>query len=81
MRDWIAGLDDSLRLSDRDLLNHASTVSHDEPLAKVETEYDRFRAIENTKPRPVDVHIEEAIEQAMRITAAKTQRKPRGDKP
>ena len=77
MRDWIARPDDFRKLSDRDLLNHAGTISHDEPLAKVETEYDKFQAIENSKPWPVDAHLEEAIEHAKQIGAAKGKQKPK----
>jgi hypothetical protein len=61
-------------------LAHAGTVSHDAALAKAGAEYDKFRAIEDSKPQPVDAHLEEAIEQAKQIGAAKAKRKPRGDK-
>ena len=77
MRQWIAKLDDFLRLSDRELLTHAGTVSHDTALAKAQAEYDRFRALEDAKPQPVDAHFEEAIEQAKRL-AAKGKRKSKG---
>jgi hypothetical protein len=77
MRDWIAKLDDFLRLSDRELLTHAGCISHEAALAKAESEYDRFRAIEDAKPQPVDVHFEEAIEQAKSIAASKQKRKPK----
>jgi len=80
MRDWIAKLDDFLKLSERELLAHAGTVSHDAALAKAEAEYDKFRAIEDSKPQPVDVHLEEAIKHTKLIGAAKAKRKPRGDK-
>lgn len=44
MADWIAKLDDFLKLSDRQILTHAGRVSHDEATAKAELEYDRFAA-------------------------------------
>ena len=75
MRDWIAKLDSFLKLSDRDLLTHAGTISHDAALAKAQSEFDKFRAIEDAKPQPVDLHFEEAIEQAKQIDVAKG-RKP-----
>jgi hypothetical protein len=77
MREWIAKLDSFLKLSDRDLLAHAGTVSHDDALAKAQSEFDKFRAIEDKKPRPVDLDFENAIEQAKRIAAAKAKRKPK----
>jgi hypothetical protein len=75
MRDWIAKLDDFLRLSDRDLLNHAGTITHDTALAKAQSEFDKFRVIEDAKPRPVDSDFESAIEQAKQVAAAKTGQK------
>ncbi|MBZ5626407.1 MAG: virulence RhuM family protein [Acidobacteriia bacterium] len=77
MREWIAKLDDFLRLSDRELLAHAGTISHDAALAKAQSEYDKFRANEDAKPQPVDVHFENALEQAKQIEAAKSKRKPK----
>jgi hypothetical protein len=76
MSEWIAKLDSFLSLSDRDLLAHAGTVSHDAALAKAQSEYDKLRAMEDAKPQPVDVDFENAIEQAKQIAAAKARRKP-----
>jgi hypothetical protein len=77
MRDWIAKLDSFLTLSGRDLLTHAGTISHDAALAKAQSEFDKFRAIEDAKPRPVDLHFEEAVEYARQIAATKAKRKPK----
>jgi len=46
-------------------------------MAKAQSEFDRFRAIEDAKPRPVDLHFESAIEQAKQIAAAKAKGKPK----
>jgi hypothetical protein len=75
MREWIAKLDSFLKLSDRDLLTHAGTITHEAAMAKAQVEFDNFRAIEDGKPRPVDLHFEEAIEQAKQIDVAKGKRK------
>lgn len=75
MSEWIAKLDSFLKLSDRDLLTHAGTVSHDAALAKAQSEFDKFRAIEDIKPQPVDLDFENALEQARQITS-KAKRKP-----
>jgi len=75
MREWIAKLDSFLKLSDRDLLTHAGTISHDAALAKAQSEFEKFRVGEDAKPRPVDVDFENALEQAKQIAAAKTMRK------
>ena len=76
MGEWIAKLDDFLRLSDRELLTHAGTVSHDTALAKAQAEYDNFRALDDAKPQPVDVHFEEAIDRAKKL-AVKGKLKPK----
>jgi len=77
MREWIGKLDDFLRLSDRELLTHAGSISHDAALAKAQSEYDKFGAVEDAKPRDVDVDFENVMEQARRIAAAKRKRKPK----
>jgi hypothetical protein len=61
MRDWIAKLDDFLKLSGRELLDHAGKVSHEAALAKAEAEYEKFRALQDAKPSPVEEHFQEAI--------------------
>jgi hypothetical protein len=77
MREWIAKLDSFLTLSDRDLLTHAGTISHDAALAKAQSEFDKFRLIEDAKPQPVDIDFENALEQAKHIAAAKAKRRPK----
>lgn len=42
MRDWIDKLDDFLRLSGRDVLAHAGTISHEEALQKAHVAYEKF---------------------------------------
>ena len=61
MRDWIAKLDDFLKLSGRELLDHAGKVSHEAALAKAEAEYEKFRRLEDAKPSQVDKDFEAAI--------------------
>ncbi|MCB9524266.1 MAG: virulence RhuM family protein [Myxococcales bacterium] len=54
MQGWIDKLDDFLRMSGRELLDHAGKVSADAARAKAEREYQRYRAIEDARPRAVD---------------------------
>jgi hypothetical protein len=61
MADWIAKLDVFLRLSERDILQHAGAVSHEEAVAQAELEFERFAASRATLPSPVEQHFEEAI--------------------
>ena len=63
MRDWIAKLDDFLRLSERDILTHAGAVSHDDALAKAEVEYEKWRTQQAALPSPVEEHFDEAVKE------------------
>lgn len=47
MKDWIERLDDFLRMTGNEILQHKGTVSHEQALEKAHQEYDRFK--ENTK--------------------------------
>jgi hypothetical protein len=77
MQDWISKLDEFLRISDRDLLTHAGTVSHDAAVSKALQAYDKYRAIEDHKPQAVDAHFEEAVEKTKKIgPSRKTTGKP-----
>jgi hypothetical protein len=54
MRDWIAKLDEFLRMGDRDILTHAGTISHEQALRKAELEFEKFRALQLVQPSPVE---------------------------
>jgi len=61
MKDWIVKLDDYLRLSDRDILTHAGTVSHEEAIRKAELEFEKYRQQQLAKPSQVDKDFEKAV--------------------
>ncbi|OFZ88788.1 MAG: hypothetical protein A2V78_10005 [Betaproteobacteria bacterium RBG_16_64_18] len=61
MRDWIAKLDDLLRMGDRDILTHAGTISHEQALRKAELEFEKFRALQLALPSPVENDFEAAV--------------------
>ena len=66
MRDWIAKLDDFLKLSGRDLLTHAGRISAENAKSKAEIEFDAYRQQLDQHPRPVDAHFEQAAKQLRR---------------
>ena len=68
MRDWIAKLDDFLKLSGRELLTHAGKMTAENAKAKAELEYDAYRNQIDQSPRPVDAHFEQAARQLTRRT-------------
>jgi len=49
MRDWIAKLDDFLRLGGRDILTHAGQISHEDAVKKSELEFESI-ASRNSMP-------------------------------
>jgi hypothetical protein len=63
MRDWIKKLDEFLKISGRELLDHAGKISAETARAKAEREYDRYRSLTDAKPRPVDADFEQAAKQ------------------
>ena len=54
MRDWIKKLDDFLRLSGREVLEHAGKVSHEMALEKARGEYEKFRLAHANDVTPVE---------------------------
>jgi hypothetical protein len=78
MAAWIIKLDDFVRLSERDVLTHAGTVSHESALAKANAEYEAFRKAQAAMPQPVDEHFSQAVDATKRL--GKARRKPRGKK-
>ena len=75
MGDWITKLDDFMRVSDREVLTHAGKVSHAAALARAESEFEKFRRVEDAKPSPVEKHFIEAIEQVKQLEKGKRTRK------
>ena len=62
MRDWIQKLDDFLRLSDKELLTHAGTISAKLAKEKADTEYDKFKERTANELTPVEIHFIENFE-------------------
>jgi hypothetical protein len=80
MRDWIAKLDDFLRLSGRNILKHAGKISAEDAQQKAELEFDKFemkrRALEDAKANAeFAMHMEDLAKQAKQLAPSK--RKPK----
>ena len=67
MRDWIAKLDDFLRMGDRDILAHAGTISHEQALRRAELEFEKFRALQLEQPSPVEKDFEAAVKRLPKV--------------
>ena len=61
MRDWIVKLDEFLKISDRQLLDHAGTISAENAKAKAELEYRKYHEIMDAQPRKIDLDFEQAV--------------------
>ncbi len=75
MVDWIAKLDDFLRLGERDILEHAGKVSHDVAVARAESEYERFSAHRASLPSPGEGDFDESVQAVKQI---ESRRAPQG---
>ena len=82
MRDWITKLDEFLKISGQNLLDHAGKISAEAAKSKAEQEYCQYQAFLDTQPRMVDLDFEQAVKQLPKTAPsshrAKT-RKPRGE--
>jgi hypothetical protein len=72
MLNWIEKLDEFLKISGRELLEHAGRISAETAKAKAEMEYDRYRSLTDSHPKPVDADFDEV--------AKKLQEKPQPKK-
>jgi hypothetical protein len=71
MRNWIEKLDEFLKISGRELLNHAGKISAETARAKAEREYDRYHALADAQPRLVDADFERAAKQLQKLPKPK----------
>lgn len=78
MADWIAKLDDFLKLGDHPLLSGAGKVSAKAATDKVNAEYDRWHQRAINKPSAAEQHFIEAMAKVKQIEATKPKVKPKG---
>ena len=71
MTDWIAKLDDFLRLSERDILTHAGKISHEQAVEKAEIEFERYRQAQAALPQPVDQYFDRSLDELKQIEQQK----------
>jgi hypothetical protein len=71
MADWIAKLDDFLRLSEREILDHAGKISHELAVEKADGEFAKFRQVQASLPQRVDQQFERSLEELKQIEKRK----------
>jgi len=67
MREWIAKLDDFLKVSGRDIITHAGKVSHEKALEKAYAEYEKYQKERLNEQSPVERQFLEAVKEMKRI--------------
>lgn len=62
MKDWVTKLDDFLRLSEREILEDAGKITHQQAIVKAHAEYDKYHVLTADEPSPVERHFIEAVQ-------------------
>ena len=76
MKAWIDKLDEFLKISGRELLDHAGKVSAESAKAKAELEYTQYRAQQSNFPTQVDADFEK-VTSALKVLPMSSTRKSR----
>lgn len=64
MKDWIRRLDEFLKITGKDILQHAGSISHVQAMEKAEKEYELFREVSQNELSEVEKHFIQQIEQS-----------------
>ena len=75
MRDWITKLDQFLKLSEHELMDHAGKISAEQAKAKAEIEYAMYRVLLDASPRVVDADFEKAAKELKKLPTPRKLRK------
>lgn len=62
MKDWTERLDDFVRMTGNDILNHAGTISHQQMLKKAQEEYEKYKVISLSDLSEAEKHFVEQLE-------------------
>jgi hypothetical protein len=80
MADWIRKLDEFVRLTEREILDHAGKVTREAAVAKAEIEYDRFAKARVALPSPVEANFQEAVATMKHLEGERPRRQKGGKK-
>jgi hypothetical protein len=78
MRQWIAKLDEFMKISGRELLDHAGKITAEQAKQKAEREYAHYRKLMDAQPRGVDLDFEKTVAELKKLPKPK---KPKPPKP
>ena len=80
MQNWLTKLDEFLKITGRQLLDHTGQISAASAKAKAELEYANYRKQQDLLPRAVDADFERVARQLKAIPKAKPVKRTRGTK-
>ena len=63
MKDWIKQLDTFLKMTRKDILDHAGTVSHKQALEKAHSEYQKFKELRKNEISEVEKHFLQQVDE------------------
>lgn len=75
MKDWIERLDDFVKMTGNDILQHAGKVSHQQALEKANEEYKKYKEHTKNEISAVEVHFVNQIEETAQKLSAKKPKK------
>ena len=62
MKDWISKLDEFLKLSGRDILEHTGSIAHEDAIQKARLEYEKWHQEQLAQPTAAERHFVEALQ-------------------
>ena len=75
MQDWIAQLDNFLRLSGRDILKHAGKITHEQAARKAELEFEKYHRSQLDGPSQAEKDFNAAVEKLKKLPAPNRKKK------
>jgi len=71
MKDWIERLDDFLKMTGNEVLQHAGTISHQQALSKAEHEYEKFKELKKNELSEIEKDFIKQIEKTTKKLSPK----------
>lgn len=71
MKDWIARLDDFVKMTGNNILQHSGTISHQQALDKANIEYEKYKELHKNDLSRVETHFINQIEQTSKQIKSK----------
>ncbi len=71
MKDWVARLDDFIRMTGNDILQNAGTMSHERALKKAGIEYEKYKTKQQSELSEVEKHFLKQVETSIKKVTPK----------